>query len=864
MDTNLTRAEAHQRAGLLTVDSYRVRIDLTAAATAPTFTSTTTVRFSCRQPGATTWIDLVAESIESAELNGHALDLSGYSGARLALPGLAADNELVVRARCWFMTTGEGLHRSTDPADGALYLHTQFAAADARRVLACFDQPDLKATFAWEVVAPAGWQVVSNCSAPDPEPAGPGTVVWTFPASPLLPTYLAALCAGPFHVVRDQYAGPHGTYPLAVFVRASSAQHLDADEFLGITRNGLAHYESEFAVPYPFGKYDQVLVPELNFGAMENPGVVTWREEVALFRGRVTAADRDHRAMVVLHEMAHMWFGDLVTMRWWDDLWLNESFADWAGYRTAALTWPGSSAWTMFALSDKAWAYAQDEMPSTHPVAADVPDLESMYLNFDGITYAKGASVLKQLVAFVGLEAFLAGLNTYFAAHAWGNASLADLLGHLGRASGRDLATWASAWLEQPGVTTLRPRVSVDDQGRYARVVVEQCPAAHPEGITPLLRPHRVAVGAYRWVEAAGGRRLVRDLRIEVDVLGAEADVPELAGLPEADLLLVNDDDLTYAKLDLDATGLATARIGVGALVDPLARGLVWGALWERVRAAALPAQDLVGIASAGLASEEDPGILEVVLRWLRRAVARYVAPELAQQAGREVGALTARLLEDAEPGSDRQLALALAHIESAVSPEHLDRLDDILGGRADWPGVPLDERLRWAIVTTLAARGRLDEERIEAVLSAERTSSGEQAAAQARAAIPTERAKAAAWALAVDGQGIPSLVLQRLVAGFAHPGTPAELLAPYREAYFARIAEVYGSRSPAEAATLAEGLFPVVHEETAAGARRLLEDASLAPGLRRILAEGVADVERALACREASRLAAQEASGQG
>jgi aminopeptidase N len=525
----------------------------------------------------------------------------------------------------------------------------------------------------------------------------------------------------------------------------------------------------------------------------------------------------------------------------------------------AALTWPGSSAWTMFALAQKAWAYEQDEMPSTHPVAADVPDLASMYLNFDGITYAKGASVLKQLVAYVGLDAFLAGLNDYFAEHAWGNATLADLLGHLSRTSGRDLAAWAGAWLEQPGVTTLRPRVELDAHGRYARVVVEQLPATRPAGITALLRPHRVAVGAYRWADAQGAqgvRRLVRDTRVEVDVRG-EADVPELVGLPEADLLLVNDDDLTYAKVDLDATGLATARDGVGAIADPLARALVWGALWERVRDAAMPAQDLVAVARSGLATEDDPGILEVVLGWLGVAVARYLAPELRDEVGLQRCALTAELLDAAEPGSDRQVALAVAHVEAAAAPDRLDRLGDVLDGRAAWPGLPLDERLRWAIVTTLAARGRVDAQRIEAELAADRTSAGEQAAARARSAIPSAEAKAAAWALAVDGHGVPNLILQRIVAGFAHPSTPDELLAPYRAAYFARIGRVYADRSPAEGRTLAQGLFPGVHPETLAGARVLLSDPDLPPGLRRILAEGAADVERALACRAASRAGA-------
>ncbi len=484
-----------------------IALDLREVESDATFVSTSTVRFAAREPGASTWIDLLAEEVLSAELNGRALDVSGYDGARLALADLAAENELVVSARCRYMNTGEGLHRSVDPTDGRTYLYTQCAAADARRVFACFEQPDLKAAFSWDVIAPAGWQVVSTSPTPDPQLVEPGLERWVFVPTPPLPTYLAALCAGPFHAVRSEYAGPHGTYPLGLFVRASMAEHLDAEEILEITRAGLAHYEREFVVPYPFGKYDQVFVPEFNFGAMENPGVVTFREDGFLYRSRVTEAAREQRAMVIMHEMAHMWFGDLVTMRWWDDLWLNESFANWAGYGVAASATRFTQAWTTFALAQKAWAYVQDQLPSTHPVVADIPQLEGLSQQFDGITYAKGASVLKQLVAYVGYDAFLAGVNRYFERHAWANATLADLLVELEAG-------------QRTGPQRLGPGMAAGARGHDPagargagcpgplRIGADRAASRHPArgrvpGAAPAPgRPRRVPMGRARWCQA--------------------------------------------------------------------------------------------------------------------------------------------------------------------------------------------------------------------------------------------------------------------------------------------------------------------------------------------------------------------------
>ena len=855
MPTNITRSQAAVREGLLRVHSYLIALDLREVQSSSTFVSTSTVRFAAQEPGVSTWIDLLAEEVVSAELNGRPLDFSGYDGARLELPDLAADNELVVSARCRYMNTGEGLHRSVDPTDGQTYLYTQCAAADARRVFACFEQPDLKARFTWEVIAPAGWQVVSNSPTPQPVDVEPGLAQWVFAPTPLLPTYLAALCAGPFHAVRSEYSGPHGTYPLGVFVRASMAEHLDAEEILEVTRAGLAHYEREFVVPYPFGKYDQVFVPEFSFGAMENPGVVTFREDAYVYRSRVTEAARESRAMVIMHEMAHMWFGDLVTMRWWDDLWLNESFANWAGFGVAATATRFTHAWTTFALAQKAWAYVQDQLPSTHPVVSDIVDLDSIFQSFDGITYAKGASVLKQLVAYVGYDAFLAGVNRYFERHAWGNATLSDLLVELEASSGRSLGPWARVWLQEPGVTTLQAHVELDADGRYASVRVEQLPATRPVGVSQVLRPHRIAIGAYRWVEVDGRRRLVRDSRVEVDVLGADAEVLELVGVPAADLLLVNDDDLTYAKVRLDPASMVTARAGVGDLSESLPRALVWGVLWEQVRDLAWPAQEFIDVALTGLAHEDLPAIIDTVRGLMVQARTRFVAPELRADVARRTCARTAALLESADPGSDRQLALARLHIESATGPEQLARIGDILAGRTEIPGLALEGDLRWAAVIRCASQGVAGHELIDAELAADPTTRGAQFAAQARAAVPTPQAKQAAWEAAVAG-GLSNMALAATLAGFAHPDTPAGLLDAYREPYVQQIPGLFVTRSPGEGLALAGGLFPSIDKATVEAADRLLADEDLPAGLRRVVSERRDDVLLALACQEVSRTA--------
>src|SRR5215469_3878367 len=596
---NLTREEARQRAALLDVQSYAVELDLTRpAGGALTFDSVTVVRFRCSSPGAATFIDLSAPSVSEITLNGTPLEGAAFDGARIQLTGLAAENELRVAAECAYSRHGEGLHRFTDPADGGVYLYSDLETFDAHEVYACFDQPDLKATFQLAVRAPADWHVVSNM-APDVA-AQPGH--WQFPPTPPVPTYITAVAAGPYHVVRSEHDG----IPLGLYCRASLAAYLDAEEIFEVTRQGLDFYQQTFGRRYPFGKYDQLFVPEFKEGAMENAGCVTFVESY-IFRSRVTDFAHEARAATILHEMAHMWFGDLVTMRWWDDLWLNESFATWAGTLAQAEATRWTSAWTTFAQLYKAWAYRQDQLPSTHPIAADIPDIEAVEVNFDGITYAKGASVLKQLVAYVGRENFLDGVRKYFAAHAWGNATLADLLAALEETSRRDLAAWSREWLETAGVNTLRPAYTLDDDGRFAEFAVEQeAPATHP-----VLRSHRIAIGLYD----LAGDGLVRRHRVETDVAGPRTVVAELAGQPRPDLVLVNDEDLSYAKIRLDDHSLGTLVDSIARFTDSLPAALCWSAAWDMCRDGEMAARDYVRLVLSGISSVTDISVVQTLLR---------------------------------------------------------------------------------------------------------------------------------------------------------------------------------------------------------------------------------------------------------
>ncbi|OFE15716.1 aminopeptidase N [Humibacillus sp. DSM 29435] len=844
---NLTRDEAAARAHILRVDDYDVRLDLTTGPT--TFETVTTVRFACSEPGADSFIDLIAASVESITLNGKAVDpASAFADSRIALVGLAAENELTVQATGSYTNTGEGLHRFVDPVDNEVYLYTQFEVPDSRRVYSVFEQPDLKASFRFTVTAPAHWKVISNSPTPEPVPAGVAEGVeratWGFSPTRRISSYITALIAGPYDEVRDEVETRAGTVPLGVFCRRSLTQYLDADNIFDATKKGFAFFEREFDQPYPFEKYDQIFTPEYNMGAMENAGAVTF-VEVYVFRSKVSEAKVERRALTILHELAHMWFGNLVTMKWWDDLWLNESFAEWASTTCQAEATQWSSAWTTFGTSEKAWAYAQDQLSSTHPIAADMRHLEDVEVNFDGITYAKGASVLKQLVAYVGREPFVAALREYFRKHAWGNTTLADLLGELETASGRELTEWSRLWLETAGVNTLRPVFEVDADGRYTSFAISQTAS----DVHPTLRPHRLGIGRYAARPGEHGDGLERVGYDEVDIAGERTEIAALVGMAQPDLLLVNDDDLAYAKIRLDERSLATALRLPRGFTDSLPRSLVLGATWDMTRDAEMSARDFVRFVLETLPGENDSTMLGVLIGQLSTAARLYTAPAHRD----ETAALLTSSLHDlalaAEPGSDAQFQLVQAWADGTSDPSAEAPLRALLSGDDVLPGLEIDTELRWTLVKALAAIGAADDTQIEAELGRDRTSTGKERAHEALAARPTAEAKAQAWAEAVEANVLSNQMVEAVSAGFRR-SCDLSLLEPYIERYHAVAVEAWASRSAAIGERVVGGFYPF---SLASAELKEASDAWLAahpyaaPGLVRTVAENRDTISRAL-----------------
>jgi aminopeptidase N len=839
--TNLTRDEAATRAALLDVTSYSIDLDLTTGDT--TFSSTTTIAFTCSRPGADTFADLVDATIHAITLNGDPVDVSAYADQRIALSGLAADNVLVVTADLPYSRTGEGLHRFVDPVDDRVYLYSQFEVPDARRVYTTFEQPDLKAPFTFTVTAPAGWKVVSNSPSPEPRDAGDGKAVWAFEPTRPMSTYITALVAGEYHEVRHTYAGKHGDIPLGHYCRQSLVDHLDVEELVKLTEQGFAFFEEAFDYPYPFGKYDQLYVPEYNMGAMENAGCVTLRDEY-LPTSRQDRAFYEFRAEVILHEMAHMWFGDLVTMRWWDDLWLNESFAEWACYHAAVQVTEFTEAWTGFTNARKNWAYRQDQLPSTHPVAADNYDLQAVEVNFDGITYAKGASVLKQLVAWVGLDNFLEGIRGYFKDFEFSNSEFGDLLAALEKASGRELESWAQEWLQTSGVNTLTPQFELGDDGAFASFQVLQT-AANPDH--PTLRRHRLGIGLY---DEEGGH-LVRRTSLEIDVEGGITDVPELVGQQQPALLLLNEGDLAYAKIRLDDRSLATLVGGLATLDDSLARALCWGAAWDMTRDGEMSATDFVALVLSAIGTETDASGVSRIPSYAAQAATSYSAPEnrAGLRATWEQGLRA--LLENAGAGSDHQLSFARAYASAAHSDRALGDLEALLDGSLTFDGLAVDTDLRWTFVHSLARNGRADGDRIAEELARDSTISGQEHAAAARAARPTAEAKAEAWEIAMVRDDVANETQRSVVLAFQCFGQD-DVLTPYVERYLAAADTVWEDKGTQRASTALEYLFPkqLASQELLDRVDAWLESSPANPAAKRYVREGRDDVARALAAQ--------------
>jgi aminopeptidase N len=807
---NLLREEAEARAELLEVASYDVDLDLTRA---EDFTSTTVVRFGCRQPGASSFVELAGEPLEVA-LNGRDLG-TATDGNRIALPELSADNELRVVARCAWSHTGEGLHRFTDPADGLVYLYAQSFLDDAQQMFACFDQPDLKATFALTVTAPDDWTVIGN------ERGSRDGNRWSFATTQRLSTYLFTVAAGPWHGERRTHDG----IEMGVWCRQSLASHLEAEELFEITAQCLDSYHATFGIRYPFGDtYDQIWVPEFNAGAMENPGAVTFAESL-LFRSRVTDGERRLRAMVIAHEMAHMWFGDLVTMRWWDDLWLNESFAELMGFHTTEVATRFQGGWTDFCTGRKPWGYSADQMPTTHPISGPVVDNRSALLNFDGISYAKGASALRQLMVLVGQDIFFEGVRRYLERHSFANTTLLDFLAAIEEVSGRDLTTWADSWLRTPGVSTLR----LD-----GTVVRQEPPAAYP-----VLREHRIGIGRY---DRASDQLVARG-RLDVLVTGAATEVPDLG--EAAELVLLNDGDWTFAKIRFDERSLATVTTSLRELADPLARALSWAGLWDATRDAELAPCTFVNAVVAGGSVETDPSVLETLLRQAAAAAQLWAArPDLAEH----IASWCAESLQAAEAGSDLQVVWANAW---AAATRDTGALRSLLDGTSVPVGLVVDTELRWAAVRRLSVLGELTDDDIAAELAGDDTAAGARHADYARAARPDAAAKERTWTRLMTDEGLSNYESSAMADGFWQLDQ-VELCRPYVERYFSEIPQLWQSRSPQVARALATRLYPGVVVEQAVLDRgaELLADDDLPPGLRRVVLERGDDLRRAVAAR--------------
>jgi aminopeptidase N len=834
---NLTRIEAQGRKAILDVASYEVVLDLTTGDR--TFGSTTTVTFSAT-PGSSTFIDAITDSVHAIILNGDDLDPNVVSdGVRIQLDNLKAENVLVVEAHAAYTNTGEGLHRFVDPVDGEVYLYSQFEVPDSRRVFAVFEQPDLKATFQFTVIAPEAWKVVSNSVTPEPVRTG-DSKTWTYATTPILSSYLTAIIAGPYDVTESSLRSRDGReIPLAIYSRQSLTEFVDASYIFDITRKGFEFYEEKFDYAYPFDKYDQLFVPEFNAGAMENAGAITFTEAY-VFRSKVSDAIKERRVITILHELAHMWFGDLVTMKWWNDLWLNESFAEWASAQASADVTEWAEAWTTFAMMEKSAAYRQDQLPSTHPVVATINDLEDVQVNFDHITYAKGGSVLKQLVAWVGLDAFYTGVAAYFKKHQYGNTELKDLLTELETTSGRELTEWSKVWLETAGVNTLRPAIETDQDGVITSFDILQSAAAD----YPTIRPHRLAVGLY---DLKNGK-LERVHRVELDVAGEKTSVAELVGQKKPALVLINDDDLAYAKIRLDDESLAVATEHLKDIDNALARALVWGAAWDAMRDGETRASDYVKLVLDNIASETESTTIRVTLTQLLTAARFYVAPAKRNAAIEQVGDALWDLAQGAGAGSDAQFQFVKFFAAIASTRAHTAALTALRDGTSSLSGLEIDADLDWELLEGLVLNDAAGQAEIDAALEQDNTANGQQSAARASATIPTAAAKKAAFEEILSRDDISNLIVRNTGVGYLHTNDPSSLAGTIQP-YFDAITTIWKSRSYKIAEYIVFGFYPtpLVSQELVDATNAWLTANNDIPALRRLVTENLAGVERAL-----------------
>ena len=835
---NSTRAEAAERSNHLAIKSYQVSLDLTLGD--EIFESITVVKFSCNKAGYETFIDAVGRNVIKATLNGQVVDTANYDGESIFIKNLATENELVIHMNGLYSKTGEGLQRSVDPVDNEVYLYSQGETAFIRKMYPCFDQPDLKATFTLDVTAPAHWQVISNNPVREKIDLADKKSKWSFSTTLRIPTYITALIAGPYYNVQDEYVGKKRV-PLGIYCRKSLAEFLDPADIFLITKQGFTYFEKVFGLEYPFEKYDQIAVVDFNWGAMENAGAVTFLERLLVFRSKVTERMYNARANTILHEMAHMWFGNMVTMKWWDDLWLNESFAEWSSYLAMVEGTRFKNSWTGFNQERKNWAYRQDQLSSTHPIVSDMKDIDTVAGNFDGISYAKGASVLQQLVAHVGRENFILGLQKYFTKHAFKNTTLDDLLYELTQTSGRDLKPWVSTWLQTAGVNTLRPALEIENDKYKSVAVIQEAPTM-PVGSSQL-RPHRMAVGLYDLTN----NKITCRKSVELDVAGGKTDVPALAGEKVADLLLINDRDLSYSKIRFDERSIATLKSHLGKIEDALTRALCWSATWDMLRDAEISATDFIDIALSGLAGEDDIATVTIIGNQLASAVEIYSAPTKRDSARLKVGNAYEQMVKAAAAGSDHQLQYARNFTSFASSAEHNDLIKELLDGKLS--GLKVDADLRWTFVIALAERGLMDKGALAAELLKDNTLTGQLSHATALAALPTAQAKSETWK-SITAEDLSTSQREAKIAGFMR-ALHRPLLSAYVDPYFDLLLETWGKKSYEVASKFVMGMYPTyittqdTLEKTTTWLNTTGKDGQA--GLRRLVAEGKDALERAL-----------------
>ena len=842
---NLSRAEAADRSAHLKIHRYDVTLDVTTGE--ETFYSKSKVTFACSKPGYSTFIDAVGKRLISATLNGKSIEASEFTGQSLFLKDLQAENELVVEVEAIYSKTGEGLQRSVDPVDNEVYLYSQGETAFIRNMYPCFDQPDLKSTFDFTVIAPAHWEVISNNPVKNKSDVD-GKKKWEFTTTPIMSTYITAVVAGPYAHVHDEYNGKK-KIPMGIYCRKSLFQHLDAHEIFLVTKQGFEYFERVFGLAYAFDKYDQIAVVDFNWGAMENAGCVTFREELLVFRSKVTERMYNARANTILHEMAHMWFGNLVTMKWWDDLWLNESFAEWSSYLALVEATRFKNSWAGFNAERKNWAYRQDQLSSTHPIAADMVDIETVKANFDGITYAKGASVLHQLVAHVGRDNFIAGLQVYFAKHAYRNTTLKDLLDELEAKSGRSLDSWVATWLQTAGVNTLRPEVKLSGD-TYESIAIKQEPPLIPAGSTEK-RPHRMAVGLYD----LKGDVLSRRTSVELDVAGELTSVDKLKGEKVADLLLINDKDLSYAKIRFDQRSIETLKSHLGKLNDNLSRALCWSAAWDMLRDAEISSSDFIDIAIAGLPGEDDITTVTALGNQLSSAIEVYAAPKNRDSLREKIATVMGDLLERAKPGSDFQLQFARFFASLAHTQAQGAKIRELLDGKLN--GLTIDADLRWHLLICLVERGLAGVSEIDAELQRDNTLTGQLARERCLAAQPNLEAKEKAFKTATENFEISNWMRLSAIQGFARP-LHRDFHAKFIDRYFGLILDIYNTKSYEDSSNIIDLLFPsyVVSNETLAKTDAWLNSTGkdAHPTLRRHVLEAKDSLVRALKVQAVDR----------